>query len=305
MTQRVSDVIHNAVADARRKEERREELLAAARALRFGWATGVETLFKFRSLSGDAREYTLDILRNSRIYFSSPEQFNDPFDCAPPFILAGDIHDPQFFEELKRDEEQSAKESGLTDSELENLRIREGVPIEQMAETARKNTLRALQRDTRIVCFATEQCHPLTWSHYASSHTGICLHFKCEPGTLFGLARKVLYHQQRKSIQLPLYRQGEDEITERLVFEKADFWEYESEYRIVGHQSADWGYHFDDDYRVAFSPESVSGVTLGMRISDSDKAAIVDLAKARPFSIPIWEAVEDPDRYWMQIRPVR
>src|SRR5271154_259445 len=83
---------------------RRKELQEAARALRFAWALGVDTLYKFRSLEGSSREHTFDIIQNSRIYFSRPEQFNDPFDCTPPFALAKSASDPDFVKELEEDE---------------------------------------------------------------------------------------------------------------------------------------------------------------------------------------------------------
>jgi hypothetical protein len=77
-----------------------EALLAEPRKQRIAWAEGVDTLYKLRSLNVGAREHTLDIIENSRIYFPSPTQFNDPFDCYPPFDLAGDWRDPKFVEEL-------------------------------------------------------------------------------------------------------------------------------------------------------------------------------------------------------------
>lgn len=38
-------------------------------------------LYKYRSLSNESKEYTLDIFRKCELYFSAPNSFNDPFDC--------------------------------------------------------------------------------------------------------------------------------------------------------------------------------------------------------------------------------
>ena len=73
---------------ARKDVARRKRLHEEARALRFAWALGVDTLYKFRSLAGPNREHTFDVIENSRILFPGRSQFNDPFDCAPPFTLA-------------------------------------------------------------------------------------------------------------------------------------------------------------------------------------------------------------------------
>ena len=60
------------------RQKRRQELRADAAKLRLAWAEGHEKLFKFKSMSGPSRDQALDIITNSRVYFSSPEQFNDP-----------------------------------------------------------------------------------------------------------------------------------------------------------------------------------------------------------------------------------
>jgi hypothetical protein len=137
----------------------------------------VRTLFKLRSLDPDSREHTFDIIENSRLYFPSPEQFNDPFDCSPPFKLGGDISDPKFFEELRNDEQRMASVAGLTSEQMAELRSRVGVPIERVEDEVRNDTRDRLRHDARILCLAAEQCHPLMWSHYASSHMGVCFLF--------------------------------------------------------------------------------------------------------------------------------
>jgi hypothetical protein len=79
----------------------RRAAAAHARRERFAWVEGVETFYKMRSLTpGATREHTLDIIENSRLYFPSPTEFNDPFDCFPPFDLAGDWRDSKFVQEL-------------------------------------------------------------------------------------------------------------------------------------------------------------------------------------------------------------
>jgi hypothetical protein len=65
------------------KDERREFLKAATRELRFAYAEGVETLYNFKSLAGDGRDHVKDIIQNSRLYFSTQDQFNDPSTARP------------------------------------------------------------------------------------------------------------------------------------------------------------------------------------------------------------------------------
>jgi hypothetical protein len=301
---RVSEAIHGALLSAQDREIRRQEQLELAKGLRISWAEGLEVLYKFKSLAGESRGHTLDIIENSRVYFSSPSQFNDPFDCSPRIDFAQDIRDPSFVAQLREDEQRMARESGMTELELEKLRAAEGVPVERMAEAVRANILAELRRDTRVFCLTTELRHPLMWSHYASSHTGICLHFSCAPGSLFGLARRVIYRRDRPAILIPLKAQSEDEITERMVFEKAQFWDYESEYRIIGHYGVHWGHGFDSMSRVEFPPELLCGITLGMQITQPDRADILALAASHKPAIPVWQASESPACFWLEAERV-
>ena len=145
-----------------------------------------------------------------------------------------------------------------------------------MAAAVRANTLRQLHEDTRIFCASAEICRPLLWSHYADSHRGVCLHFACGYGTLIGLARQVVCKEQREPI-CPL-GWSEDDLTDKMVLVKAAFWGYESEYRIIGHTRAPWGHSFDEQGRAHFPPELLTGITLGVRISEGDRADVIALA---------------------------
>jgi hypothetical protein len=51
--------------------------------LRMPWMERIRTLFKFKGFQDAQKEHVIDIIDNSRIYFSEPGSFNDPFDYAP------------------------------------------------------------------------------------------------------------------------------------------------------------------------------------------------------------------------------
>jgi hypothetical protein len=169
----LKDAIRTAI-----KDERREFLKAATRELRFAYAEGVETLYKFKSLAGDSRDHVRDIIQNSRLYFLTQDQFNDPLDCAPIFKLAGDPNDPAFLAELRKDEEDMIREDGLTPERVAELRTTEGTPAEEIAAAVTHNVRESLRRTLHIFCFSASREPTLLWSHYAGSHAGVCLHFK-------------------------------------------------------------------------------------------------------------------------------
>jgi hypothetical protein len=46
-------------------------------------------LYRYRSLAGDGRRWTEDIIRNSQLYFSPANGFNDPFEFDAVISVAG------------------------------------------------------------------------------------------------------------------------------------------------------------------------------------------------------------------------
>lgn len=74
----IRGIVRGVLKEARQDAARRQELEEAATALRFAWKLGADKLYKFRSLEGESKAWTLDIIQNSRLYFARPDQFNDP-----------------------------------------------------------------------------------------------------------------------------------------------------------------------------------------------------------------------------------
>jgi hypothetical protein len=167
--------------------------LGPAQRLRFAWYFGHNTLYKFRSFSGRSRARVLDTIENSRIYLPHPPAFNDPFDVSPVVVHGGDPNDPEYFRALEAKERRMQKAQGITGAALDRLRKRAGVTIHYLPRAAEAKLRKDLRDDVRILCLSANQLHPLQWSHYADSHRGACLHFRCRPGAPFGLARQVRY----------------------------------------------------------------------------------------------------------------
>lgn len=288
---------HRALLTAQYEE--RQELRTNAERLRLAWMEGREKLFKFKGMSRDSRDHVLDMISNSRIYFSSPDQFNDPLDCAPVCAPAKSVADPAFIQELLENETALARAAGKSPEEIEAMRKAEGVPPSEIGFAVTARMRRELINDARVFCLSASDSHPLLWSHYADCHRGICLHFKAAPGSLFGLARAVEYRQARPAILVPLeYNKSDDDIADTMVRVKAEFWGYEEEYRIIAHEGTEWGDTLVDR-RCSFPSSLLCGITLGMRISPSDRKGLIELSTNRYPALAIYQAEEDPDRFWI------
>jgi hypothetical protein len=280
----------------------RRAALAQAKLFRFPWAFKIETLYKFRSFQGDSREYVEQILLESKIYFSHPDQFNDPFDVRPVLKHGGDPNDPAYRSEVEAAEVASQRAAGRTDEQIEGLRRSEGVPLEQLPEQAGAHLRSAIRNSKRILCLSADRRHPLQWAHYANGHKGVCIHFRCESGSWCGASRRVQYRKERLPILLPLNRQSDDEIVDHLVFTKANFWRYENEYRILadyGSESSPIQLRGNFGY---FAPSDITGITIGACMSEPDREIVWSILGRRRQALDVWECVADEQTFSLNIR---
>jgi hypothetical protein len=79
----------------------------------FAWALGHSTLYKFKGFTGDQRAHVADMLERSRLYFSVPDQFNDPFDVAPVLALGEIQMTPHFSQNSRQKSATSSRDAGL------------------------------------------------------------------------------------------------------------------------------------------------------------------------------------------------
>jgi hypothetical protein len=272
----------------------------------FAWADGHNTLFKFCSLVGERKNFVRDMVEHSRLYFSSPSQFNDPLDCAPVLQWAKDPNDADFLAEITADEERLMRESGDSQEEIARKKREVGVPVREVGHAATISTRKQLHVETRVFCLSAKQDHPLLWSHYADSHRGVCLHFDAsDNNTVLGKARAVRYRKKREPILMPLrYNKPQRKVIEAMAWRKASFWSYEHEYRIVCKGTDDLMTKLNANF-YTFEPTLLTGVTLGMNISIQDRSDLIRWAADHRPKLPVYQAAEDLSRFWMDIGRVR
>jgi len=126
-------------------------------------------LYKFRSLF-PANETSVDRLRDvlvrSRLWLSSPFDFNDPFDMSAKFIVDGTVT------ERRRRFEGLLKAQGLKRKQIVNELTRLMMkPESEIAEVAQAAWHKKVA-STGIYSFGGKPRSILMWSHYASNHKG-------------------------------------------------------------------------------------------------------------------------------------
>ena len=134
------------------------------------------TLYKYKDLSGEGIGHVEDMLRNNRLWYSSPLNFNDPFDCRCVFDIGNTREEIVF-----RKAAFLAKRNGITLADA--LAQADGeIPTEPrelehwQTQQIEGHSRRAA--NTGILCLTSLCDNFIMWTHYAKNHTGICIQFR-------------------------------------------------------------------------------------------------------------------------------
>lgn len=229
-------------------------------------------LYKFRSLAGEHRDFTRDIIEKSRLFWPPPASFNDPFDCTPVVVMEGSrLKRESYIRRILRN-----YAADWPKSKRKHL-IRTGVSRSSRAyELSFTQQQKQMRHEIGVCSFSERWDHPLMWAHYADAHRGICLRFSVpQSGGYFELAFPVTYSARRPIINV--VEKHPDELLEQVILTKADFWGYEREWRLLDQDSGP-GLH-------PFPASALDGVIFGVETSQSDMNDIAALADA--FANPI------------------
>jgi hypothetical protein len=251
--------------------------------------------YRYRHLEGDHREWTKQILTESLLYFTSPTDLNDPFDCKVRYKpVSRAALEQQYASSLRNvypalDGAQIAK-MVATHSPRWNPHAFAVDMTQRMQEKA--NT-------AGMLCLSATDRNILLWSHYAAGHKGICLKFR--PMSLFENALPVRYARDCPEIPVvptdPSDRIGRAwEQMEAFLFTKALDWAYEQEWRLLD----------VDDGRgnKEYPEECLAGVVFGASMTKEDKAEVAGWLRGRKSPVQLYQASIVPGAYSLTVEPV-
>ncbi len=233
-------------------------------------------LYKYRGLTKDSH---WRLLTTNEIYFSSPQDFNDPFDCAitPNFsLLNSDEKIDQFVDRIVT----SAKNA---DASLDIEKNRKNFK-ERLTNDFDKtiNAYRELHKQQQVETYGIFSLSRhwdsiLMWSHYSENHTGFCVGFKMQKLREikeFSLGQPVEYGDEFPEID-PL---DEDLLKTHIqeVSYKAKSWEYEGEFRLFTHIGPTI-----KDRHLTLPDDSFSEIILGLRFPDNQIERMKSIAKQK------------------------
>jgi len=228
-------------------------------------------------------DYYVSGIENSTLYFSSPANFNDPFDSF--FALA----------------QQPTKE--FHNKILKNLGIKAN-PAQQILNL--KKSQKLLEQSFRegsffeerfkkvgVICLNHNPLSILMWSHYANYHTGFLIELKFPKDSkklesLDYLPFPVIYSEEFPSGNIENF---EEIQFYKMLYTKSQDWSYEQEFRVLA-----TGFNSENDpLRIYKYPQNwLTSIILGCKTSRTDADRIryaVDIFTAKTNQqIKIYEA---------------
>ncbi len=210
-------------------------------------------------------EGALKALTDSTIKFTSPLEFNDPFDCNP-YYDASKVHlvpsqRPDLFKA-------AGDRRGLSPAK----RLQEKGKF--IARLKRTIDIGAFARDTiarvGVVSLSKSAQNILMWSHYADFHRGFVIEFRIP---IMGTKKDLPLSNKRLMpfpIKYCLHRphvligiEPRDKLLEKLVLTKSRDWEYEEEERVIEHDKGAGIFDYNRD-------EILCTVIAGMKMTDAN-----------------------------------
>lgn len=251
------------------------------------------------------------VLKNSRLRWSSPLQFNDvaEFQRMPRFeptiaaahALLPEVIAATIFDGKRLDEEHLGAPmkvllqlvrgliaNGLSRSELLELLAFEAPDADHKLETALREHFEAMDlKKARVLCVTTDHTNDAMWGNYAESHAGCVLGFKHveELSTPLLEARPVTYSELSpvvgSGLDFLLYGDTPDlrkRTLDAICYSKKLGWSYEQEWRALVWRPNE---HDKQQGDYLFYPDELESVTLGARAKESTEEQVREILAAK------------------------
>ena len=216
------------------------------------------------SESNKGLDYLAALLEDGSMKFTSPSEFNDPFDCCPTFL--SESISPSF--------------------------------PQAVGDVLNKFMQSAMSTSSGVACFTTKPDNVLMWSHYGDQHQSVCVGFDADllsDCTITNSKDYPIYHGLDKVI----YTRTRAHKGEEAYSHKAADWAYEEEYRLISTWKVGepkWGPGV-----WSISTTAITEVVLGARMRPQFKAEVIDLVKSIRPNLPIKVIVPDMKTFELHV----
>lgn len=244
----------------------------------------------FDETNQESLSHTADLITHSKLWLSSPSDFNDPFDMSSYMDYTGTPTEKR--ERLKRMFKSAMPE--LKRKEIESRISDMMLDQDKLIETARSVRQKEIDR-CGVCCFSKDPKNLLMWSHYANKHQGLVAQFELTKD-LENLFPTLTVDY---SDHYPKYRWVEDDDPSKmrgLLLKKFSDWEYEQERRLIVIGKARTS--------IRLLPSALTGIIFGCRTSDTAKQHIQTMLSNKPSNVRLFQAIKHEMDYKLMIQRI-
>ena len=219
------------------------------------------------------------------VYFGSPSNFNDPYDCA----ISAKVQELSEAGVNRLLAEVNANHLKAVEPNLRSMFTeRAKATLDEIAENFKQNR--------GVSCFSETNDNLLMWSHYADRGTGMCLEF-CTSDELFRKARPVDYSESIPAISADelLVDQNYSRVTD-LYCTKSKDWAYEREWRA---------FHKTAGTKFGYAASSLTSVFLGPRITNEMANLVATMLKEYDPPVPLYTSKPSDTEFKMEFTLVK
>lgn len=172
--------------------------------------------------SEERLEWALGYLEG-KAYFSSPNNFNDPFELSAVLFPPSD----EEIDHVAKQHNHNYKK--LSKSKRQKLRRKVRLDL---AKSENVVSTEEWLKDIGVLCLTEKPTNKLMWAHYADCHKGVCFGFD-SGASIFKNFEKVSYAMVRPNIHYSARSNISDGDLKNVLFTKSCDWSYEEEWRGI------------------------------------------------------------------------
>jgi len=234
-------------------------------------------MFKYRTIDS-----TKKILDNNSLWYSRPNDFNDPFDCQ---IVPNTNNTLEEIESFLRNN----SEGKINEYQIKKL-AKEAYEIPGKWKNIIEQTFDKIINKSGICCFTKDEKNLLMWSHYSDSHKGICLKFDIlKDLDFFVYPLPVNYRDD-----YPDYNHLGDRQTlvNDIILSKSNDWIYEQEIRVLKIQTHGL---------IKFNQNALAEIIFGCKTTQEEIDEIISLSVAKGFNLKFKQAKKKDREFALEI----
>lgn len=253
--------------------------------------TTPKSLFKYQPFCVQ----TLTNLLEQYLYFSSPLDFNDPYDCAISTQICGTLtvaEVAKLVQALKSQIDPSP--SLLKGIDLLGHDERTKLLIEG-ATIIFNDGLQKFLTTGGVACFSETNDSLLMWSHYANGGKGVCLEFDTNHNP-FLKARRVDYTSEIPVIQARSLLIDDDlDLYVDMFCMKSNHWAYEKEWRSL---------HMKAHTCFPYATEALKAVYFGSEMKQKHRELVCLILASKYPHVKVFEGIRQPGSFEVQFQQI-